>query len=426
MSKEKLEFVEQVNTNTDNEYSREPVPLAARKSCFSLTIVWTGFVFLVTSMMAGGGLAAGLTFNELLLAMILGNIFLCIIAGLVSVIAYKTGLTFALLTRYSFGQEGSRIASLFVPIVNIGWYTIQAALYGHFIAQVFNLSYTGEVIAMMLSAVIMGIFAILGIKSLAVFGYIAIPAIVFLSLGTATRSVLTIGGWQELFNHIPLQPIDLLSGITIVIGTWILSTATCIADIMRYGKSKKDVITASTIGLLGGNTLMISCGAIAGIAMHDGDLITVLLSFGLVFPSLLLLTTNIFTTNGANLYSTSLNLANSFKLNRNIMLAVLIAISALATITQPYKIESLFVFLSTLGIIVPPLCGIILADFYLVHRGKYIDYNKATFKKMESSALDHLGHRISWCKIHAIWSRFTKRDYNRCPTIHTYHVYCET
>ena len=126
---------------------------------------------------------------------------------------------------------------------------------------------------------------------------------------------------------------------------------------------------------------MISCGAIAGIAMNDGDLINVLLSFGLVFPSLLLLTTNIFTTNGANLYSTSLNLANSFKLNRNIMLAVLIAISALATMTQPYKIDSLFVFLSTLGIIVPPLCGIILADFYLVHRGKYIDYNKATFKK---------------------------------------------
>ena len=254
------------------------------------------------------------------------------------------------MTRYSFGQEGSRIASLFVPIVNLGWYTIQAALYGHFIAQVFNLSYTGEVIAMMLSAVIMGIFAVLGIKSLAVFGYIAIPSIVFLSLGTAARSVQTIDGWQELFNYVPLQPIDLLSGITIVIGTWILSTATCIADIMRYGKSKKDVITASTIGLLGGNTLMISCGAIAGVAMNDGDLINVLLSFGLVFPSLLLLTTNIFTTNGANLYSTSLNLANSFKLN-------------------------------TLGIIVPPLCGIILADFYLVHRGKYINYNKATFKK---------------------------------------------
>ena len=155
-------------------YSSGACPIRGKKVLlFLLTIVWTGFVFLVTSMMAGGGLAAGLTFNELLLAMILGNLFLCIIAGLVSVIAYKTGLTFALLTRYSLGQEGSRVASLFVPIDQIfGWYPIQAALYGHFIAQVFNLSYTGEIIAMMLSAVIMGIFAVLGIKSLAVFGWL--------------------------------------------------------------------------------------------------------------------------------------------------------------------------------------------------------------------------------------------------------------
>ena len=58
MSKEKLEFVEPVDTNTDSEYSRKPVPLGARKSCFSLTIVWTGFVFLVTSMMAEIGRAS--------------------------------------------------------------------------------------------------------------------------------------------------------------------------------------------------------------------------------------------------------------------------------------------------------------------------------------------------------------------------------
>lgn len=381
MSMTQEDIKKPVDNSTDSEYARGAVPLSARKSCFSLTIVWTGFVFLVTSMMAGGGLAAGLTCKELLLAMVLGNIFLCIIAGLTSIIAYKTGLTFALLTRYSFGDAGSRIASLFVPIVNIGWYTIQASLYGHFIAQLFDFSYIGEMIAMILSAIIMGVFAILGIKSLTVFGYIAIPSIVFLSLGTAARSVQTLGGWQSVFEYVPTHPIDLFTGITIVIGTWILSTATCIADIMRYGKSKKDVIIASTIGLLGGNTLMISCGAIAGIAMNDGDLINVLLNFGLVFPSLLLLTTNIFTTNGANLYSTSLNLANSFNINRNYMLAVLITISALATITQPYKIDSLFIFLSTLGIIVPPLCGIILADFYLVHKGEYISYNRASFKK---------------------------------------------
>lgn len=317
----------------DSEYSRCAVPCSARKSCFSLTIVWTGFVFLVTSMMAGGGLASGLNFTELIIAMVLGNLFLCVIAALVSVIAYRTGLTFALLTRYSFGNKGSKLASLFVPVVNLGWYTIQASLYGHFIAQVFDLGTIGEGIAMMSSAIVMGIFAVLGIKAITIFGYIAIPSIVFLSLGTAIRSIYSIGGLQALWMYEPEVAIELLSGITIVIGTWILSTATCIADIMRYGKSAKDVIIASIIGLLGGNTLMIICGAASSIAMNDSDLVVILLGFGLVFPSILLLTTNIFTTNAANLYSTSLNLANAFNMDRNKMLAGLIIISAAATLT---------------------------------------------------------------------------------------------
>ena len=178
----------------------------------------------------------------------------------------------------------------------------------------------------------------------------------------------------------PEVAIELLSGITIVIGTWILSTATCIADIMRYGKSAKDVIIASIIGLLGGNTLMIICGAASSIAMNDSDLVVILLGFGLVFPSILLLTTNIFTTNAANLYSTSLNLANAFNMDRNKMLAGLIIISAAATLTQPYKISMLFTFLNVLGVIVPPLCGIILADYYIVHKGKYIPFHAASFQ----------------------------------------------
>lgn len=364
----------------DSEYSRCAVPCSARKSCFSLTIVWTGFVFLVTSMMAGGGLASGLNFTELIIAMVLGNLFLCVIAALVSVIAYRTGLTFALLTRYSFGNKGSKLASLFVPVVNLGWYTIQASLYGHFIAQVFDLGTIGEGIAMMSSAIVMGIFAVLGIKAITIFGYIAIPSIVFLSLGTAIRSIYSIGGLQALWMYEPEVAVELLSGITIVIGTWILSTATCIADIMRYGKSAKDVIIASIIGLLGGNTLMIICGAASSIAMNDSDLVVILLGFGLVFPSILLLTTNIFTTNAANLYSTSLNLANAFNMDRNKMLAGLIIISAAATLTQPYKISMLFTFLNVLGVIVPPLCGIILADYYIVHKGKYIPFHAASFQ----------------------------------------------
>lgn len=365
----------------DKEFSRCAVPFSERKTYFSLTIVWTGFVFVITSMMAGGGLAAGMDFKNVILATIGGNVFLSIIAVLISVIACRTGLTFALLTRYSFGSNGSKVASLFVPVVNLGWYTIQAATYGHFVAQVFYMGDVGEGICMAASAVVMGIFAMCGIQAITILGYIAIPAIVFLSVATAIRSLGVIGGIQALMSYQPPANMPLFTGITAVIGTWVLSTATCIADIMRYAKDTKTAISATLTGLLGGNILMIICGAVAAIAMENSDLTVILLSFGLVIPSLILMTTNIFTTNAANLYSTSLNLSNAFKMERKKMLSILLVVSALATLTKPYEIDVLFTFLNVLGTVVPPLSGIILADYFLIHKGEYSSYSQTEFAK---------------------------------------------
>lgn len=370
-----------MNKQVDSEFSRTSVPMEERKSYFSLTIVWTGFVFVITSMMAGGGLAAGLNMTEILLATVLGNIFLCVITVLLTTVASKTGLTFALLTRYCFGSTGSRIASLFVPIVNIGWYTIQAAAYGHFISTVFNIGATGEYIIMALSAIVMGIFAIRGIKSITVLGYIAIPAIVFLSICTAIRATWAVGGVEALFNYTPATNMSLMMGITIVIGTWILSCSTCVADIMRFARTPKEGVMAAATGLLGGNILMIMCGAIAAIGVKNSDLTVILLSFGLIIPSLILMTTNIFTTNAANLYSTSLNLANAFNVSRNKILYVILSISAVLTAIKPYEIGQLFVFLGTLGTIVPPLPGIVLADYFIIHKGSYLNLEQAKLPK---------------------------------------------
>lgn len=365
-------------TPSDNEFALCSVPESERKSYFSLTIIWTGFVFVITSMMAGGGLSAGLSFRGIILATVIGNIFLSIIAVSISMIACKTGLTFALMTKYSFGETGSRIASFFVPIVNVGWYTIQAATYGHFIAMVFHLGPTGELICMAVSAIIMGFFTFKGIKMIAILGYIAIPAIIFLSLATSIRAVNTVGA-GIIFNYTPAGHITLSGGITAVIGTWILSTSTCIADIMRYARSTKEAVAATLTGLIGGNIFMILCGAVTSISVGDSDLTNVLLSMGLIIPCLLLMTTNIFTTNASNLYSTSLNLSNALKADRRKIIIVLLIISALGTLTRPYQIDYLFRFLKLLGTIVPPLSGIILADFFLIHKGKYPKLEKTRF-----------------------------------------------
>ena len=194
----------------DSEFSLTAVPESERKSYISLTIIWTGFVFVIVSMMAGGTLAVGLSFKEVIYATLIGNVFLCLIAVAVSVIASKTGLTFALLTRYSFGVMGSKLASIFVPIVNIGWYTIQAATYGHFVATALGLGEVGEAICMVLSAIAMGVFAFYGVKAITILGYVAIPAIVFLSIATTIRSMGVLGSWEALmaYRHRRLDTLD--------------------------------------------------------------------------------------------------------------------------------------------------------------------------------------------------------------------------
>lgn len=358
------------SVHEDPDFESSAVPPSARKSFASITIVWLGFVFVITSMMTGGGLAAGLSFNQIVLVTLIGNTFLSIIAIAMAYMASTTGLSFALLTRYTFGNTGSKLATLFVPIVNIGWYTIQAATYGHFIASVLNITGTGELIILFFSAVIMGIFAFSGIRAISILGYVAIPAIIFLSMATAVKSGNTFG-WDAVFAYRPVESMPFVNGITIVIGTWILSTATCIADTMRYARSTREAMLSATIGLLGGNTLLILCGAISAIGMGNSDLTAVLLTLGLVIPSIILMTTNIFTTNAANLYSSSLNLANSFRTDRKKIIAVVLLASGLLCLTRPYQIDFLFTFLNLLGIIVPPLAGIMLANYYIIHKRHY-------------------------------------------------------
>ena len=380
-----MDSKKETNTTT-NDYEFCAVPEDKRKSYASLTIVWTGYVFVITSMMAGGGLAAGLKFSDILLVCILGNVFLGIIATLVSIISSKNGLSFALLTKYSFGINGSRIASFFVPFVNLGWYIIQAATYGHFIALIFDFGPVGEGLCMILSAILMGVFAFAGIKAISVLGYVSIPAIVFLSIATSTRAINMSGGLESIFSYTPSTVMAISTGITAIIGTWILSSATCIADIMRYAKSTKEAILSALTGLLLGNSLMIICGALAAIAVNNSDLPAVLLSMGLLIPSIILMTTNIFTTNAANLYSNSLNLSNSFNMDRKKMIIILLIIAALATLTRPYEIGFFFTFLETLGNVIPPLAGIIIADYFILNKGRYEALETVKFKKWKINA----------------------------------------
>jgi cytosine permease len=59
------------------EYEHSPVPLKARRSLFSNTMVWIGFPMIITGAMTGSILVLGMGFASALKAMIIGNCWGC-------------------------------------------------------------------------------------------------------------------------------------------------------------------------------------------------------------------------------------------------------------------------------------------------------------------------------------------------------------
>ena len=73
-------------------------------------------------------------------------------------------------------------------------------------------------------------------------------------------------------------------------------------------------------------------------------------------------------------------------MDRQKIIVILLAVSALATLSRPYQVDFLFTFLDMLGTIVPPLPGIILADYFIIHKGNYKDLGVVKFSQFNMIA----------------------------------------
>ena len=357
-----------------SDYERTAVPRDARRGFWQITSVWVGYVFILVSMMAGAGMAAGMPLDTLFWAILVGNLFLTVVSSLMSIIAYKTGYTFALICRFSFGSLGAKIPAIMYAFIQLGWYVIQAALFGHLIAVYFELSPFFEALAMIGSCLFMGLFALKGMRWMSVVGLVSIPTMIMLCLATAMRSIQDGGGWATVAAFSGEETVSFMTAVGLVLGTWIFGASTTVADFNRFARSTKHVIAGCATGLLIVNSFIIGVGAIVGAASQQWDLVEILFGLGLVVPAFVLLTTNLWTTNSANLYSVGLTLSSVFPTvsRQTIMVGIMILASVLS-LFKPYEIGAVFGMLTGLSIIVPPLTGIVLVDFYYLWNKQYPD-----------------------------------------------------
>jgi cytosine permease len=135
--------VSEIDHVLGDEYEHKPVPLNARRSLFSMILVWAGFPMIITGAMTGSILVLGMGFKNALIAMIIGNLVMLAYVGALGQLGVRTGSNFALIASKVFGEKGYILASGLLSTLLLGWYAVQTGITGALISSTYgmNLSY---------------------------------------------------------------------------------------------------------------------------------------------------------------------------------------------------------------------------------------------------------------------------------------------
>ncbi len=355
----------------DNNYSLGPVPAAARKGILPLTFVMLGLTFFSASMLAGGQLGAGLSFNDFFLAVFFGNLILGIYTAALGYIGAKTGLSTHLLARFSFGVKGSWLPSLLLSGTQVGWFGVGTAMFAIPVSKVTGINLE---LLIYLAGAVMTVTMFFGISALTVLSVIAVPSMAILGCYSVWRAINDVGGIDVLQNIVPAQPLDTSSALLIVVGSFI-SAGTLTADFIRFGRNPKGAIIIAMVAFFIGNSLMFIFGAGGAAALGKADISDVMLAQGLIIPAIVILGLNIWTTNNNALYASGLGFSNITGLPSR-WLSVLNGV--LGTIAALWLYDNFVSWLLFLSAAIPPVGGVLIAD-YFINSKRYMNFHKAHF-----------------------------------------------
>lgn len=355
----------------DNNYSLGPVPAAARKGILPLTFVMLGLTFFSASMLAGGQLGAGLSFNDFFLAVFFGNLILGIYTAALGYIGAKTGLSTHLLARFSFGVKGSWLPSLLLSGTQVGWFGVGTAMFAIPVSKVTGINLE---LLIYLAGAVMTVTMFFGISALTVLSVIAVPSMAILGCYSVWRAINDVGGIDVLQNIVPAQPLDTSSALLIVVGSFI-SAGTLTADFIRFGRNPKGAIVIAMVAFFIGNSLMFIFGAGGAAALGKADISDVMLAQGLIIPAIVILGLNIWTTNNNALYASGLGFSNITGLPSR-WLSVLNGV--LGTIAALWLYDNFVSWLLFLSAAIPPVGGVLIAD-YFINSKRYMNFHKAHF-----------------------------------------------
>ncbi len=366
----------EVISQAENDNATCRVPDSERKGFLSVAFVAAGYCICMSGLYTGTAIAFGMSLKDAVIAVLVGNAVLSIYGGAVGAAGAKEGVASAMLARHSFGREGSKVIGILLAVVMLGWYAVQVGFFGSTMSALFPGGgiLTSQYVAAAWGGILMMLTAYFGYKGLNLLSYVAVPAIAILSLIGVTLAVKGVGGWSEVMNIVPKEPMTISAAVVSIVGSF-AGGAAAQSDITRYAKDAKTSWAGTVFGYLVANSFVIMAGYLISAATGESDPPVAFLAMGLGAAALLILILAQWTTNDNNLYTGSLGLANCLPFTKH---KIVIVTGIAATIVGAMGLADYFTtWLSLLGVGIPPVAGVIICDYYLLKGQKY-EYGPGT------------------------------------------------
>jgi len=365
---------------TENDYSCSRVPPGERCGLFTVAIIRIGATTALGQFLIGAMLGHSLTFYQALLATLLGSLILEFVSFGLGVAAAREGLSTSLLARWcGFGQMGSALIGVLIAVSLLGWFGVQNALLAHGLDFAFD-GKLGFVWAAIFSGMGITLLVSFGFRALGWIAFLAVP-LFFLVVGWIALDLIWEYDPIELMFSVPSgTPMSIGYGATAVAGGCIVG-AVAAGDMGRYCKNSKHVFWMITSSILVGEFVVNIVAILIAHALDTADVMTAM-THSAGWIGLLALVLSAVKVNDLNLYSCSLAIANTVEGisgRKWGYKSITILLGTCGTGLSVLGILDGFQhFLILLGVVFPPIAGVMLCDYYILRTSRSIlDHTRA-------------------------------------------------
>ncbi|MDA5194239.1 cytosine permease [Govanella unica] len=358
------------------EFSHGSVPESATVAGWNIALVLLGMVLSLPCFLIGAQLGASFGLEIGAQAVVIGALILTFLACLTGMVAQSCRLTTAMIIQTAFGMSGAKVINLVLAITIFGWFGVVTKLFGESLAHVAMTSGLPDLdprLYMVVGGGLMVLTTVFGFSAIQRVSKVIAPFLIMGLVATAYIAARLVS--REQLMATPLDAPSLGIGVSIVIGGLAVG-ATIFPDFSRFARSRRDALLAAVIGFGLGVSAAFILSAIPSVATGEAELPIILASLGLGLPALALILCSAWTANSSNLYSSALAMATISPKTPHLLLTITAGVLGVLLAVLGIS-DYLIPFLTLLGIAIPPIAGIYVADFFLVRRAAYLNYGKA-------------------------------------------------